>query len=145
MSDYSRNDPKGWCGDPTRGAALGRKTIEGTPDGVITVRLSPLDRQGYDRNGTYFGVGDPLYWYADEGGEVDGMLRAAFMADALTKVRAKFPGAPVIDADPLPLPCFGAGEDPCPSKADAMKDGLDLCEECEITEMCSHDDAEEDA
>ena len=28
MPDYSTHDPKGWCGDPRRGAALGRATIQ---------------------------------------------------------------------------------------------------------------------
>lgn len=131
---YSTNDPRGWCGDPSRGAALGRPTIKGTPEGKITVRLSPLDRQGYDRNGTYFGGGQPLFWYADEGGEVDAMTRASDAEDALAIVRKQFPGATVEVGEPLALPCWGAGEESCPDKADAQEDS-DLCESCQLAEV----------
>lgn len=140
--DYSTNDPKGWCGDPSRGAALGRPTLHGKPEEPITVRESPLDRQGYDRNGTYFGSGLPLFWYADESGEVDAMTRAYDIDDALAKVRKLYPGVAVIGGEPLKLKCFGAGQDPCPDNADAA-DGLDLCEECEIAEMCEEEGLDE--
>lgn len=139
---YSTNDPKGWCGDPTRGAALGRPTYHGTPEEPITVRRSPLDRQGYDRNGTYFGSGPSLFWFSDESGEVDAMTRADDIDDALAIVRKLFPGIAVIGGEDLTLPCFGAGEDPCPDKADAA-DGLDLCEECELAEMASEEGYDE--
>jgi len=136
MPDYSTNDPKGWCGDPSRGAALGRPTILGTPEGVITVRHSPLDRQGYDRNGTYFGSGQPLFWYADEGDEVDAMERATDAEDVARELREKYPGSVVKVGESLKLPCFGAGEDPCPEKANADPEyGWDLCEYCEWTEQ----------
>ena len=29
--DYTTNDPKGWCGDPARGAALGRPSYHAHP------------------------------------------------------------------------------------------------------------------
>jgi len=54
-----------------------------------------LDNGGYDPNGTYFGHGEPLYWYASEDGEIDAMLRAATRDDARTKVLAKYPNAKV--------------------------------------------------
>lgn len=86
---YSTNDPRGWCGDPTRGAALGRPTIKGSPDfaGKLYLKRVYLNQGGYDSNGTYFGAGKPLYWYAsDDGtdaGTIDGMIRAE------TRERAK--------------------------------------------------------
>lgn len=80
MSDYKRNDPKGWCGDPSRGAALGRSDLtepdEETFDAPFTLKRIPLDSGGYDPNGTYFGTGEPLYWLASEDGTVDIVFRA---------------------------------------------------------------------
>lgn len=98
MPDYSRNDPKGWCGDPARGAALGRTAILGIPK-VMAVKLTlqriQLDGGGYDRNGTYFGTGSPLYWYAadDEAGEVDAVVRANGREDAKRIIRDQYPNA----------------------------------------------------
>lgn len=134
MSDYKTHDSRGWCGDPSRGAALGRPAILGTPQGVITVRESPLDRQGYDRNGTYFGGGLPLFWYSDEGGGVDAVERAADAEDLARALRERYKHVKI--GDPLEMPCFGAGEDPCPEKATASEEyGGDLCEYCEWTEQ----------
>lgn len=79
--DYATNDPKGWCGDPTRGAALGR----------------PSDHEpgGYDALGTYSGLGAPLYWAASDCGAVDYMLRAPDRAAARVLVLAEYPQAKV--------------------------------------------------
>lgn len=99
MPDYSANDPKGWCGDPSRGAALGRPTVKGAPAdfaGKITVQRVHLDQGGYDRNGTYFGSGEgtePLYWCADEEGTIDYCLRAKDLESAKRKVSADYPHA----------------------------------------------------
>lgn len=97
MSDYGRHDPKGWCGNPKLGAALGRPTVRGPVEyaGRLTLRRTRLNNGGYDRNGTYFGTGDPLYWYADDDGEIDGMIRAKNRADARTAVLALYPNAKV--------------------------------------------------
>jgi len=94
MPDYKDNDPMGWCGNPSRGAALGRPTISnGEPEGKMTLRRSYLNSGGYDRNGTYFGCGAPLYWFADEGGNVDGVLRAGHREQAKAKVLQIHPTA----------------------------------------------------
>jgi len=135
MSDYSTHDPKGWGGDPSRGAALGRPTIKGEPEGKITVRRSPLDRQGYDRNGTYFGMGAPLFWIADEGGEVDYMDRFADLEDAVKVTAEKYPGAAVTAGEPIKLKCWGASDGPCPYDADADDDYGDQCEDCYAEEI----------
>ena len=136
MADYGTNDPKGWCGDPKRGAALGRPTIIGAPEGAITVRHSPLDRQGYDRNGTYFGAGQALFWYADEGGEIDAVERACEIEDIVKVLQERFHGIEIKTGDALLLPCFGAGEEICPHKANADPEyAWDMCAECEWTEQ----------
>lgn len=96
MPNYKTNDPKGWCGDPKRGAALGRPTIHDadTEEGVkLTLRRVRLDSGGYDSNGTYFGSGTPLYWYADEAGTVDAMVRGSTREAAKKEIRQTYPNA----------------------------------------------------
>lgn len=159
MPDYKTNDPKGYMGDPRRGAAMGRRsinpdaagwTVEGleTAAGIeesrartaeeqrenrpgdgykascweaaahsfraeaerlrslipsaqamqtdtrkITLRRVRLDSQGYDVNGTYFGVDLPLYWAADESGDYDAVFRAKDRDDAKAVVRETYPAA----------------------------------------------------
>lgn len=95
---YKTNDPKGWCGDPKRGAAMGRPTIDDESadfSGIISLQKVRLDSGGYDPNGTYFGIGNPLYWYANVEGTIDGMLRAETRAQARAQVLAKYPQARV--------------------------------------------------
>ena len=93
--DYSRNDPKGWCGDPRRGAALGRHDRHCSPNAGVKLYLRRvyLDSQGYDKNGTYFGWGKPLYWYCTADGSVDAMTRADDRDDAKAIVRGRYPNA----------------------------------------------------
>lgn len=97
MPDYKTYDPRGWCGDPRRGAALGRPTVKGPADfaGRLCLRRVRIDSGGYDPNGTYFGIGRPLYWYADDDGEIDGVLRADDRADARARVLDMYPNAKV--------------------------------------------------
>lgn len=95
---YQTNDPKGWCGDPRRGAAMGRPAIlDANPDtftGKLYLQRVRLNSGGYDRNGTYFGISDrPLYWCADDSGEVDFMIRALDREDAKGEALAYYPGA----------------------------------------------------
>lgn len=98
MPDYCQNDPRGWCGDPSRGAALGRATIQDEPknwEGKLALRRSYLDSGGYDKNGTYFGKGKPLYWCANDELTIDYMLRADDRADARERVLKRYPKAKV--------------------------------------------------
>lgn len=76
--DYSRNDQRGWCGDPKRGAAMGRLS-DHSPGfaGQLHLRRVRLNQGGYDSHGTYFGTGSPLYWVASECGAVDFMMRCS--------------------------------------------------------------------
>lgn len=97
--DYTTHDPKGWCGDITRGAAMGRPTVQREPReyaGRLHLRRVRLDSGGYDKNGTYFGTGAgtmPLYWCANDEGTVDFMLRAATRDTAIHNVRLEYPNA----------------------------------------------------
>lgn len=94
MPSYETHDPKGWCGDPKRGAALGRASIIGAYDGKsMALRYIPLDSGGYDKLGTYWGHGRRLYWAASQDGEIELMLRADDRDDAKAQVRAQYPGA----------------------------------------------------
>ncbi len=96
--DYKSNDPRGWCGDPSRGAAMGRPTIQDAPKGApvkLYVRRVRLNGD-YDSNGTYFGGGPgtlPLYWVASADGEIDYMLRAHDRDDAKEQALADYPHA----------------------------------------------------
>lgn len=97
MPDYRTNDPKGWCGDPSRGAALGRpsRQLEASSKytGVLTLRRVYLNNGGYDRLGTYWGHGAPLYWCANEAGTIDFCLRAVSRKAAKAIVRTDYPNA----------------------------------------------------
>lgn len=91
--DYKDNDPRGWCGDPGRGAALGRPGLRCTPASRLYLRRVRVDQGGYDALGTYWGIGAPLWWCADDDGEVDFVLRAADRARAKDIVREQYPDA----------------------------------------------------
>lgn len=84
-TDYGKNDPKGWGGDPTRGAALGRPSVHlvdvDSYTGKISVTRVKLNSGGYDKNGTYFGRSSSfsymsgLYWCVNEDNTIDFMHR----------------------------------------------------------------------
>lgn len=97
MKKYTDNDPKGWGGDPQRGAALGRHEVnepgEETFSKPLILKRVPIDNGGYDPNGTYFGTGEPLYWLASEDGCIDKVFRAKDDDAALAKAKAEHPQA----------------------------------------------------
>ena len=93
MVSYKTNDPKGWCGDPKRGAAMGRCAIHDEPkeyEGKLYLRRVRMNG-AYDTNGTYFGVGDPLYWYSNEDGTIDSVTRATSRSLAKRFIRTVYP------------------------------------------------------
>lgn len=93
---YSLHDPRGWGGDPKRGAALGRPTVKDTPrdfTGRLYLKRIPLNSGGYDPNGTYFGIGAPLYWCAEPDGTIDFVFRARDRAEAIEIARQSYPNA----------------------------------------------------
>lgn len=94
MPSYKSNDPKGWIGNPRYGAALGRDAIHEAPKDQsidLVLRRVSIDSQGYDVNGTYFGTPDDLWWYADEEGQVDDVLRASCREAAEAGVKKIYP------------------------------------------------------
>lgn len=92
---YETNDPKGWRGDPQRGAALGRASKHNTKDfeGKMYLREVALDHQGYDRLGTYWGAGPKLFWYASTDGTIDAVTRAKDRDEACDAVLRHYPKA----------------------------------------------------
>jgi len=93
LLDYNTHDPKGWCGDPSRGAALGRPMIVDKPadfEGKIYVREVRLNAGGYDRNGTYFGHYMCLYWACTADNEIDFCVRAVDRPGAVAAVRKHY-------------------------------------------------------
>jgi len=69
LERYKKNAPNGYCGDPGRGAAMGRPDInpkpKAEPAGPLTACHVLLDSEGYDPCGTYWGFppfGDGLYF-----------------------------------------------------------------------------------
>lgn len=95
VPDYKKNDPKGWCGDMRRGAAMGRPTIKGEPsyDGQLYIRKIRLDSGGYDVNGTYFGTGDPLFWVVAPDYSIDRVYRAKNRATLVAELAQTYPRA----------------------------------------------------
>lgn len=128
---YKTHDPKGWCGDPTRGAAMGRGTWESKDKQAfhkLTLCNVELDSGGYDRNGTYFGSGGDLWWYASEDGEIDAMLRAGNRREAERQVFKEYPNAIITPGDAIKIPmCDACGDE------EVARDG-DVCERCNETD-----------
>jgi len=99
MPDYKDRNPGGWGGDPSRGAALGRRDVQGDPDytGKVTLRRVRLDSGGYDPLGTYWGNvrGSYVYWAAadDPTGEENWelVIRAGHREQAKAIVRQSYP------------------------------------------------------
>lgn len=92
---YKTHDPRGWCGDPHRGAAMGRGSLhtEASASVKLALRRININSGGYDPNGTYYGLGAPLYWYADTEGKIDACLRAQNRDAAKRQIREQYPHA----------------------------------------------------
>ncbi len=95
--DYKVHDPKGWCGNPQRGAALGRNSYHADKpkewEGKLYLRKIRLNAGGYDSNGTYFGHGSPLYWCSSADNEIDFMIRAPNRFEAEMNILQQYPKA----------------------------------------------------
>lgn len=59
----------------------------------FTLQRVPLDRDGYDSSGSYWGVGSRLYWCASDDGAINQHFRAADRDAAKAKLRQTFPNA----------------------------------------------------
>lgn len=104
---YERNDPKGWCGDPSRGAALGRASCHAdepaTWQGQLYLGAVRLDGD-YDQLGTYWGEREPgkaLFWVASADYEVDFVIEARSREAARAKVLKQYPCATFNDEPEL--------------------------------------------
>lgn len=77
-------------------AVLGKDAVV-SPDaawerhkGGFSLKLKRINRQGYDSNGKYYGVGDPLYVAEEKDGDHHTEFRAKTKAEAQTKLRQWF-------------------------------------------------------
>lgn len=59
----------------------------------VTLQRIRLDSGGYDPQGAYWGIGQPLYWAATDDRQLDNTFRAYDRAAAKTHVRKSIPGA----------------------------------------------------
>jgi hypothetical protein len=147
---YNVRDPRGWCGDPARGAALGRVSIRSLPidyTGIISVFPIKLYDGDYDGNGTYFGFVPerPLWWIHAKKGELelDTVLRGP-PAEVVAHIYAYHPRATVafrktsirrgrkkkvIKADCLGIHTRGDG-----SWWAKDGQGIELCRVCDLCE-----------
>lgn len=64
-------------------------------DGVNYIGISriKLDRQGYDRHGSYYGVGAPLWAVYDDNGDIEINVRAPSKKAVKDMIRAEIPNA----------------------------------------------------
>lgn len=101
---YEKNDPKGWCGDPRRGAAMGRRDLlPADAKAPIRLHLSKVRlSDGYDRLGTYWGDGTQLWWAHDRECDVEVFVRAADRQRAAGRVRQILPAATFVGGDGTP-------------------------------------------
>lgn len=71
-----------------------RPNLHGVYDGnLMRMHEIHLDRLGYDRFGTYFGVGLPLYWCASEDRAIELTFRAVDRRQAKKYIRDRYPTA----------------------------------------------------
>ena len=72
-----------------RRSQLGMETLRCSPAKMYLYRKT-LNSGGYDENGRYFGRGEPLWFFHDNGNNF-GHLRATSRAAAKAKLKAKCP------------------------------------------------------
>lgn len=59
----------------------------------FTLQRVRINSGGYDAGGAYWGLGQPLYWYSDENGDITAYLRAPTREAAKAKIREAYPDA----------------------------------------------------
>jgi hypothetical protein len=74
LDRFKKNAPKGYCGDPGRGAAMGRADInpKAEPTGPLTVCFVERYDGGYDACGTYWGCSSDHGLYFAYGNDKEG-------------------------------------------------------------------------
>ena len=61
--------------------------------GKLSLQRVRINNGGYDALGTYWGVGEPLYWCANADCTIDFALRASSREQAKAIVRKTYPNA----------------------------------------------------
>lgn len=79
----------GWCGDPQRGASMGRRS-RGEPTSKCHLFEVILDSGGYDDGNAYWGLGQPLFCLTDDD-EFVKYERFVDSDDALKCFKNRFP------------------------------------------------------
>ena len=79
----------------SRGAGEVGGTMASNPEEPTKFKLHlervRLDRGGYDSSGRYWGIGEPLYRYYDDSGELDGHVRGVTRAAAKERLHRYYP------------------------------------------------------
>lgn len=102
-ASYERHNPRGYQGDPKRGASLGRpdrhlpERWRPTFEGQLTLQKIRINADGYDRLGTYWGISDAccLYWAGSDDGAIDITCWARSREQARMLVLSLYPNAKV--------------------------------------------------
>ena len=63
--------------------------------GKVSVRREYLNSGGYTRDGVYFGIGEKLYYIADEDGIFTEYIRASRREEAVEMARGFYPNAKI--------------------------------------------------
>lgn len=63
--------------------------------GKVSITKERLNNGGYDRDGVYFGVGEPLYYVMDEDGIYGDYIRASCREEAIELAREIYPLAKI--------------------------------------------------
>lgn len=99
MNNRPEDEAAGWGGDPSRGAQMGRPTLDGgfTVTGSHPMTLRKVRLNGdYDSGGAYWGCNSPgsiLYYFEGPISDISGYVRAADREDAKAEVRKLHPKA----------------------------------------------------
>lgn len=88
---YTKQQAKDENFDAPRGTKYERRLGNPKVGGVrFELRKVPLNKQGYDRDGHYWGTGAPLYFYQDyETGDLQGYIRSSTKAGAVKALADK--------------------------------------------------------
>jgi hypothetical protein len=110
LERFRKNAPKGYCGDPGRGAAMGRADInpEAEPAGPLTVCYVALDEDGYDVCGAYWGNTPEHYTYfaygsTEDSEDIELFILAKSLLDA-KEYLSRVADVRVIEGEDIELP-----------------------------------------
>lgn len=108
MPEFNPPPDPGYMGDRKRGAGLGRPTRNTFTDKhgrtfelTVTADAPPMrlqrvrmvDGGAYDSGGAYWGLGDPLYYFENSTGDINGYIRGKTREAAKFAVTALHPFA----------------------------------------------------